>query len=182
MLIIFTSWTLQTNQRKARFLSQTTPSSKSSIFSHCPPLPTVRSLQHWLACQTCFYDNGLQITQMQTKILTQELLGQWLLPLSTHQTVGTIWQILCDQITHLLISLPGFLSVTGLNPCILRPSWNLIQVLPITFPTCSHYKGVTLIFWGPTVCLPIPVLDALHTVAKKIFSEFYQINIIIPTL
>ena len=182
MLIIFSSWTLQTNQRKARFLSQTTPSSKSSVFSHCPPLPTVRSLQHWLACQTRFYDNGLQITQMQTKILTQELLGQWLLPLSTHQTVGTIWQILCDQITHLLISLPGFLSVTGLNPCILRPSWNLIQVLPITFPTCSHYKGVTLIFWGPTVCLPIPVLDALHTVAKKIFSEFYQINIIIPTL
>ena len=55
---------------------QTTPSSKSSVFSHCPPLPTVRSLQHWLACQTCFYDNGLQITQMQTEILTQELLGQ----------------------------------------------------------------------------------------------------------
>ena len=130
MLIIFSSWTLQTNERKAR--------SKSSVFSHCPPLPTVRNSQHWLASQTCCYDNGLQITQMKTKILTQELLGQWFLPLSPHQTKGTIWWILWDQITHLLTSLPRLLSVMRLSPGILRPSWNLIQILPITFPTCSH--------------------------------------------
>lgn len=102
MLTLFSSWKLQTNQRKARRWSQTTPS-----FQTFRLLPTVRSLQHQLACQTCCYDNGLQITQRQTKILTQELLRQWVLPPSPHQTEGTIWQILWDQITHLLTSLQG---------------------------------------------------------------------------
>ena len=116
------------------------PPSKSSVFSHCPPLPTVRSLQHQLACQTCCYDNGLQITQMQTKILTQELLGQWLLPPSPHQTEGTIWQILWDHITHLLTSLPGLLGVTRLSSGVWGPPGTWFKSFQLHFPLAPIKK------------------------------------------
>lgn len=94
MLTLFCSWKALGKSEESKTLVTDEPFSTSSVVSHCPPHPTVRSLQHWLACQTCCHDNELQITQMPAKILTQELLGQGLLVPFPDQTKGTVPQIL----------------------------------------------------------------------------------------
>lgn len=93
-LTLICRWKALGKSEESETLVTDEPLSESSVFSYCPPRPTVRSLQHWLACQTCCHDNGLQITQMQAKILTQELLSKGLLVPFPDQTKGTMPQIL----------------------------------------------------------------------------------------
>lgn len=80
-----------------------------------------------------------------------------------------------------MTSLPGFLCVTRLNLGVWHPLKTWFKFFQSHFPL-APIKKWSLSFWFSTYCLSSPVLDALHTVGKKMFPEFYQVNTIIPIL
>lgn len=178
MLTLFSSWTLQANQRKAGHWS---PSLQ--IF-HLLPLPSPPYCQELAAparLPNLLLWQRVTNNSDEDKDFNPRAAG----PKTFSSFPTSDWR---NNQTNSLGSNhspaykpAGFLSVIRVDLGIWYPPKTWLKSFQSHFPL-ALIKKWSLSFCLSTYCLASPVLDALHTAAKKMFPELSQVNIIIPIL